>query len=129
MSATGASFANVPVAFYDGDPRTGGRRIGHHILPIVHAGKSSTATVLWDATGQRARHTIYAVVWRNAAAERNHKNNVASITVDLPEAPHRAYLGWTGIHSLLDGPRALNVRPARTVRRRKPRLTPARLCD
>ena len=119
VSATGASFANVPVAFYDGDPHKGGRRIGHHILPMVHEGKSSTATVVWDATGQRGRHTIYAVVWRNAAAERNHKNNIAFLTIDLPEAPYRAYLGWTADHSMLDGPRAINIRPTRAVRRRR----------
>lgn len=118
VSASGSSFANVPVAFYEGDPRRGGRRIGYHVVPVVHAGKSTTATVVWDATGKTGHQTIHAVIWRSAAAERNHRNNVAFFTIDLPDAPHRAYLVSTPQRFLLNGPAAINVRPGRAIRRR-----------
>lgn len=69
----------VDVAFFDGDPGSGGGKIGTKQIPhiLVH-GESANVNLLWDTTGKTGGHDIYVVAdWGNTIAETNEGNNKA----------------------------------------------------
>lgn len=90
------AFFYVPVLFYDGDPRHGGRLIGGEVIPLIPAGERATASVMWDTTGQYGPREIWVGVDYTVGEEAPSTDNWASRTISLP--PFRLYMPllWRG---------------------------------
>ncbi len=80
--------SNIDVAFYDGDPLSGGVQIGttQSIAGPLGAGKSQSVTVPWDVPADGKSHRVYVVVDAGQSVEdRNRSNNTSSILCVLPD--------------------------------------------
>ncbi len=86
--------SGAQVAFYDGDPGSGGAQIGsaQALVSPFRAAISDTVSVVWDVPGTPAAHTLYVVVDpTNAIREFNESNNTASRGVVQPDL----VVAWT----------------------------------
>jgi len=90
---------NVEVSFYDGNPISGGVRIGAiHTLPSLSGGETKEVSTLWEVKG-KGEHTIYAVVDPSRLIqESSEDNNIAygQIKVggeDMPAVPAMVKVG------------------------------------
>ncbi|MDY6793716.1 MAG: CARDB domain-containing protein [Actinomycetota bacterium] len=74
--------ADVRVAFFDGDPSSGGEMIGEDSLAILDPWSCGKARVDWDTTGELGTHEIFVVVDpQDEIGEASEEDNVASIDV------------------------------------------------
>ncbi|MBU0702865.1 MAG: hypothetical protein KKC18_03280 [Chloroflexi bacterium] len=83
LALTGAQ-----VAFYDGDPDSGGTQIGvaQSIASPFRAGATSTVSIQWDVPADDLVHIIYAVGDpTNSIIESIESNNQISLTTVLPD--------------------------------------------
>ncbi len=85
VHAAGADFANVTVTFYEGDPRRGGRYLGHEVIPLIWAGRVATAAIEWEAprVGTRDLYVRIDHFSRLASIEKT----TARVPVDLATFP------------------------------------------
>jgi hypothetical protein len=90
IEALGDSFTFVPVEFWDGDPRQGGQLIGGAVIPMILAGETATASVMWDTTGKYGSHEIWVGIDYHAGEEGISTDNWAYRTINLP--PFRLWL-------------------------------------
>ena len=59
----GGPAENTTAAFYDGDPATGGKRLGPALFfPLLDAGAETPITVSWNTTSSAGVHRIYACI-------------------------------------------------------------------
>ncbi|MBM4136118.1 MAG: hypothetical protein FJ241_04720 [Nitrospira sp.] len=89
---TGTSDAgNIFVEFSLGNPDMGGTLIiGSQTIPLIAAGSSALAQILWDTTGYAGTYEIYVNADPfNAIAELSETNNTAHmpITITAPQGP------------------------------------------
>jgi subtilase family serine protease len=74
------------VTFYDGDPSSGGVRIGSDVIEDMTM--TNTASVVWTAETQTGDNTIYVAIDRsNAIPEVNETNNLASRPLRIKTKP------------------------------------------
>ncbi len=75
------------VAFYQGDPRRGGRLLGTVEAPVVlTGGMTTTLTFAWDLPTSGAPFTLFVVADpENQIAEWNEENNTATAALSLPD--------------------------------------------
>ena len=79
-SSSDHTLSNVDVAFYDGNPSSGGKLIGDPVytIPLIAPWgvESQWTTKVWDTTGLSGVHSIYVVVDpNNTISEGNERNN------------------------------------------------------
>ena len=82
------SVVDVPVAFYDGNPSSGGLPIGgvQTIAGVLPAGTNATVSVTWNVPASPTSHTLYVVVDPTLTqADRNRENNTATLAVFAPD--------------------------------------------
>lgn len=86
---------NVPVTFYDGDPRQGGVFIGQNIIPTILANENAQTQVQWNTLGRSGLHYIHVLVDpQNLIRELNESNNSAFVAVEVT-APAKPDLAIT----------------------------------
>lgn len=88
-----AGASNVEVAFYDGDPQSGGVLIGSVTKSYIDKSATTLAEINWNTFGQSGRNYIHVVIDpNNRIAESNENNNSAFIPVDVtpPSKPDLA---------------------------------------
>lgn len=76
------------VAFYNGNPTSGGTLIGsvQSVQGTVAAGSSITVNTSWTVPSENAPFTIYTIADpNNSVSEQNENNNEAKITTVLPD--------------------------------------------
>lgn len=88
LSATVRNLGNLPVeslqvAFYDGDPLSGGTEIGRQVIAgFLDGAATTTVTAAWTVPVSAGPHTLYAVVDPDGTfSELNETNNQLSITI------------------------------------------------
>ena len=84
VSNTGdTSEENITVAFYDGNPGSGGIEIGRQVVGgWLDGATSGTAEITWPVTAPAGLHTIYAMVDPNGhISEVNEDNNLAFVNI------------------------------------------------
>ncbi|HEY85475.1 MAG TPA: hypothetical protein G4N96_10245 [Chloroflexi bacterium] len=95
LAITGAQ-----VAFYDGNPDSGGVQIGatQPLTSPFRAGVTGTVSIQWDVPADAVSHTIYAVSDpANTIAESIESNNRISLTTVLPDLNvDWAHTNWGG---------------------------------
>ena len=85
---------NVEVGFYDGDPATGGQRIGAlRVIPgVFAAGTSATVATNWIVPAGASPHQVFVVVDpSNRQSDRDRSNNKASIAPMRPDLTVREF--------------------------------------
>jgi hypothetical protein len=85
---------DVEVGFYDGDPATGGQRIGAlQIIPgVFAAGTSATVVTKWTVPAGASPRRVFVVVDpSNRQSDRDRSNNKASIAVMKPDLAVREF--------------------------------------
>jgi hypothetical protein len=94
LQALGADFGEVPVTFYDGDPRQGGRYIGHTVVPLVYHDHRTSVAHDWRFGRLGGRHTVFAKVGHLSAWESDTRNNMHSFEVDLGAPSFEVWLPY-----------------------------------
>jgi hypothetical protein len=77
----------IPVAFYDGDPQTGGILIGSmQNVSSLGGGATQQVSVVWSVPGGNSSHQVFAVVDpTNILPDRDRSNNTNSLVSVLPD--------------------------------------------
>ena len=84
----GGITSNTEVKFYDGNPDSGGKKIGTTQFVTVPAGGSRTASVIWDTTDNGGDHTIYVKIENTVPEEENINNNDDDKTINVNQPPN-----------------------------------------
>ena len=108
-----SGLANVPVAFFDGDPASGGTQIAEVTIPSLLPGGSQTVTAAWTPPADGLPHSIWVVVdWANAIEEAddttNNRASLALFTADLVASAPEA-LSYPGPDSVVLGATITNT--------------------
>ena len=91
VKAQGIAFTHVAVEFWDGAPDMGGHIIGGEVIPMILAGESGAAHVIWQSNGAYGLHNIWVRVEYQAGKENLDADNQAHRPIFLL-APHQYYL-------------------------------------